>query len=313
MEIDDGGSVRDLASPDEIVVLYAVWKKALYCVVDLETGKKTYIVDKPESGWSDADKTKHLVLRRIEAGSFTMGCPERDEYYRQSVYSWWYQDENNLETRHEVVITDPFYIGVFEVTQEQWALLTGEHPSFYEISVYNKRRPVEQVSYNEITNKFMPKLNALITTGRFDFPTEAQWEYACRAGTFASYNDGSWISSELYDDDNLRRIGRFDHTEGAKKSDTLTCGTEGVGRFVPNEWGLYDMHGNVEEFVKDWFVGNLGSSRTVNPIGAKTGVGRCARGGHFDSYTVNCRCSSRRGIDPDETSKFRGVRVVFNF
>jgi hypothetical protein len=210
----------------------------LYCVIDLSAGAdaSSYPVaymDEPPSGDFNTDeyKTTKLVLRRVEPGSFKM-CGEYD-----------------------VTLTKPFYCGIFEVTQKQYALVTGSNPSYYR----GDMRPVESVSWNAVrgdsstynwpssenvdSSTFMGRIQA--RTGlNFDLPTEAQWECACRAGTTSKYNNGgSW-------DSDLKLLGRYDGNLSDGKggySDHTT-----VGSYQPNAWGLYDMHGNVWEWCLDW-------------------------------------------------------------
>lgn len=185
----------DFHSTAFTVKMIALVGAAPYMVVDLSGGVDaisypvSYLSSVPEGGWGDEYKTTKLVLRLIPPGSFMMGSPS-DESGRSS-----------CEDLHGVVLTKPFYIGVFEVTQKQYQLVMGANPS----SRKGDMRPVEQVSYNNIrgsvngagwpthnqvdANSFMGRLRSKVNM-LFDLPTEAQWEYACRAGTTAALNSG---------------------------------------------------------------------------------------------------------------------------
>lgn len=260
-----------------------------YLVIDLSGGKYatsypvTYLAAPPEDGWTDEYKTTKLVLRRIEAGSFKM----RGSY--------------------DVTISKPFYMGVFEVTQKQYQLVTGITPSDYK----GDMRPVEEVSWNTIrgsnnwpknksvnTNSFMGKIRA--KTGlSFDLPTEAQWEYACRAGTTSKYNNGGDTEADL------KKLGRYSSNtndgRGGYSEHTK------VGSYLPNAWGLYDMHGNVTEWCLDWHD-SLSSS--TDPVGPTSGSSRLLRGGKWTSDADGCTSSGRSGYNPSVGYYSRGFRLA---
>ncbi len=289
-------------------------KNDLYLVVDLSRGAKadtypvTYLSDVPKKGWSDEYKTDKLVLRRIEPGTFVMGSPE-GELGRQG-----------NETQHEVTLTKAFYIGVFEVTQRQWERVMGDWPSHFNNEKCRDERPVEMVSYNDIrgvnagagwpaTNNvdavsFMGRLRA--RTGQaFDLPTEAQWEYACRAGTVTALNSGKKLTSEE-SCPNLSEVGRYKANSGggAPNGDTRV-GTAQAGSYPPNAWGLYDLHGNVWEWCLDW-RGNY-SGPESDPKGAASGSGRVFRGGCWFHIAFYCRSAYRLYSYPD----YRGINYGF--
>ena len=288
----------------------------LYLVVDLSAGPeaKTYpvsnLMDVPKGGWSDEYKTAKLVLRRIEPGTFVMGGTPKDE-------------------SHRVTLTQPFYIGVFETTQRQWELVMGANPS----EAKGGMRPVEKVSYDAIrgktegtkwpvstdvdTGSFLGRLRARAGLG-FDLPTEAQWEYACRAGTTSAFNNGGDA------EDDLRKVGRFrmNQTErGWQESDTdlarhrpdraggFDAWHTVVGSYLPNAWGLYDMHGNVWEWCLDWQGPSKEPTYGTDPAGASSGSVHVRRGGSWDNGFHDCKSMNRLIAPPYYTSKNFGFRL----
>lgn len=254
----------------------------LYMVVDLSGGFEaqsypvTYLSSVPAGGWTDEHKTTKLVLRLVPPGTFMMGSPT-DELGHDSKY----------ETLHQVTLTKPFYIGVFELTQKQYSLVMGSNPSYYKGDV----RPVEKVSYDTIrgtvngsawpshnqvdANSFMGRLRSKVNM-LFDLPTEAQWEYACRAGTSTALNSGKNVTG-TETCSNMAEVGRYDgNTDDGKGG--YSQHTK-VGMYRENAWGLYDMHGNVSEWCLDWWVADLGTSAQIDPKGGASGSYRLVRGG----------------------------------
>ena len=275
---------------DDKNVVFNVKVLAPYVVVDLSGGTTatsypvTALVAPPDGGWTDEYKTTKLVLRRIEAGSFQMNGT------------------------YNVTISQPFYMGVFEVTQKQYAFVMGSNPAHYR----GDARPVEQVSWNTIrgnssthnwpsvttvdANSFMGKLRA--KTGlALDLPTEAQWEYACRAGTTSDYNNGGNNESDL------KKLGRYYSNGGSSSQHAI------VGSYFPNAWGLYDMHGNVWEWCLDWY-GSLSSS--TDPKGPTSGARRVGRGGSWRYSADGCTSSNRYDYYPSgaDLSDVYGFRLV---
>ena len=287
---------------------------ALYYVIDLSAGptaSKYHVkwLDAPPSGGFNTDeyKTTKLVLRRIEPGKFKM------------------------DGEHDVTLTKPYYMGVFEVTQKQYELVTGEKPSGFK----GDMRPVEKVSYDMVRGKgegakwptssavdstsFMGKLRARTRIDGFDLPTEAQWEYACRAETTSQYNNGG--DSE----DNMKKLGRFvlnQKGRGHEESDAnlarhvpdgkggySECHTV-VGSYLPNAWGLYDMHGNVWERCLDW-RGDL-SGRLTDPVGSSSGEYRVRRGGSWRNLASWCASSFRGGCRSVTEHSDIGFRLCMN-
>ena len=286
----------------------------LYMVIDLSGGPSTesypisYLNEVPEGGWTEEYKTTKLVLRKVEAGKFTMGSPENELG----------RDDN--EVQHEVTLTKPFFAGVFEVTQKQYELITGNNPANYQGDV----RPVERVSYNMLrgTNKgaawpannevdeesFFGILRAK-TGMNFDLPTEAQWEYACRAGTTTALNSGKNLSDDKQCDE-MAEVGRYWHNGGGDEGDDgkYIAHTK-VGSYLPNAWGLYDMHGNVYEWCLDWW-GDWNGDPATDPKGNTDGIKRVLRGGSWiDRYASKCRSAYRcYGNTVNNYSEF-GFRV----
>ena len=280
----------------------------LYLVVNLNMGAVTPSTTGPDLS-DDTCRTTELWLRRIPKGTFIMGSPE-GEVGRYS-----------NETQHQVTLTEDFYIGVFEITQKQYSLIYGSNPS----SNKGDTRPVEQVSYNDIRgtgstlgagwptyghavdeDSFLGKLRA--KTGQtFDLPTEAQWEYACRAGTTTALNTGKNLTS-TYWDSAMDEAGRYNynHNDGKGGYSEHTK----VGSYLPNAWGLYDMHGNVIEWCLDLYSG-LGSSAVTDPKGPNSGSYRVFRGGGWNAGGARyCRSAFRSNSDPSSFSSNFGFRVV---
>jgi len=296
--------------------------KGLYCVIDLTGGTTaesypvTYLSAVPFGGWTDEYKTTKLVLRRLEPGTFLMGSSS-DEAGR-------YDDE----TKHQVTLTKGFYIGVFEVTQRQWELVMGTRPSWFNNSNCYATRPVEEVSYDMIRGASLgaqwPASNAVdadsflgrirAKTGLvFDLPTEAQWEYACRAGTTTMLNSGKNLAS-TEKDPKMGRVGRYWYNGGSSydRSVSTDGATAKVGSYAPNAWGLYDMHGNVWEWCLDWWQSNPGTSAVTDPMGASSGSCRSPRGGswHFDAQFCRSACRYHFYCYPSYGRNVLGFRLA---
>ena len=309
---------------------------APYVVVDLSGGSTAtsypmrYSITAPDP-LEGTCKTTELWLRRIPAGTYTMGSPT-NEIGREA---------DQFETQHTVTLTKDFCIGVFETTQQQWYQVMGTKPSFNTNVTSWASRPVEQVSWCKIREgsngstlrsdaqtwpaseavgegSFMYLLQQ--RTGlKFDLPTEAQWEYACRAGTTGAWNNGTTITN-AYSDANMTLLGRYvDNTPNGLSSDrncTTTFNTKMVGSFLPNAWGLYDMHGNIIEYCLDRISGtakasNLGTLSVVDPPGPSSGPSRVFKGGGCASQASGCRSSYRNGISYSlETHPRFGFRIA---
>ena len=222
-----------------------------------------------------------MKLRLIPAGEFMMGSPETESV------------RENDETQHGVSITKPFYLGVTEVTQEQYQKVMGTNPSEFK----GPQNPVEKVSWAEAV-EFCGKLSAMPaekTAGHvYRLPTEAEWEYACRSGTTTAYGFG----------DDASRLG--DYGWFRSNSDS---GTHPVGEKKPNAWGLYDMHGNVWEWCQDRY-GDYPSGSAMDPTGATSGSYRVCRGGSWFNGARICRSAYRIRGAPGDRDSLLGFRVL---
>ena len=198
---------------------------------------------------------KEMIL--IPAGKFMMGSPASEK------------GRSADETQHEVTLTKPFYMGKYEVTQEQWEAVMGKNPG----NTKGAKLPVTVVSWEDC-QEFIKKLNAK-TNGGYRLPTEAEWEYACRAGTSTAYSVGDSLTNS-----------DANYGEGAAGS------IKSVGSYKSNAFGLYDMHGNVWEWCEDWMA-DYPAGALTDPKGPGTGTSRVLRGGSFDRVVSIARSSFR--------------------
>jgi sulfatase modifying factor 1 len=214
-----------------------------------------------------------FLWRWVAPGQFTMGSPNNEE-------GRW----DHEGPQHEVILTEGFWLGETPVTQAQWEAVTGQNPAHFKGPDY----PVEQVSWLDC-REFIRKLNGLLPGLHAALPTEAQWEYACRAGTRSAFNDGSACTQPEGADLALVALGWFD-----KNSDG---GTHPVRLKRANAWGLYDMHGNVWEWCRDAWLGTGYASRgdvAVDPEETSDDiVGRVVRGGSWSGLARGCRAAFR--------------------
>ena len=222
-----------------------------------------------------------MQLVPIRAGEFQMGLRAADPPVTASTLS--------SVPQHPVRITRPFYIGECEVTQEQYQAVMGSNPSRYQ----GGRRPVESVSWND-ADEFCRKLSA--KTGLdVRLPTEAEWEYACSAGS----------GGVFYFGDSSSRLGEYAWYVGNSGSTT-----QPVGQKKPNAWGLYDMHGNVWEWCRDWYARTLPGEARDDPVGPAQGDHRVARGAASPSSASEMRCAVRYYRRPTFTASYLGFRAV---
>jgi len=227
----------------------------------------------------DLGKDVKLEMVLVPAGKFKMGSPASEK------------DRNSNETQHEVTLTKPFYMGKYEVTQEQWQAVMGNNPSRFTIGA---KYPVTNVSWNDC-QEFIKKRNAKTSEG-YRLPTEAEWEYACRAGTSTAYSYGDSIT-------------KIDANIGGNrgKGDSI----KEVGSYKPNAFGLYDMHGNVFEWCEDGgFGADYPKGAVTDPKGPAKGDGRVFRGGSVNNIIFGARSSSRHKLSPTYQNSMMGLRLA---
>lgn len=214
----------------------------------------------------------------IQPGSFVMGTDEDND------------PDSDASPPRRVTLTQPFYLGKYEVTQEQWEKVLGSNPSHFR----GAKRPVETVSWNAC-QEFLVKLQE--RTGRkFALPTEAQWEFACRAGTRTPWSFG----------DSDAAMGDY-----AWNRDNSGQTTHAVGEKKPNAWGLCDMHGNVAEWCADWYAKHTyARSDATDPAGPSSGDSRVLRGGAWGDDSGYLRCTYRNCNGPDGANDGIGFRCV---
>ena len=299
-------------TPDLQVTLQVIANAAKYLVIDVSNGPTApfynmrYSTEPPDLT-DDTCRTDEIWLRLVLPGTFIMGSPANEA-----------DREGQAEDQHQVTLTKPYYMGIFEITQKQYENIMGVNPAA------NKGdcRPVENVSYDDIrgnvlgamwpsshevdTNSFMGVLRAK-TKLMWDLPTEAQWEYACRAGTTTSLNTGKnvtyyWHCAEMDE------AGRYTYNRGWNVGG-YSDGTAPVGNFPSNNLGLYDMHGNVEEWCLDFYNSYVGTLPVTDPVGWTSG-NRSYRGGNWCSYACDCRSAKRFNVNPSNRNNYRGIRPV---
>jgi formylglycine-generating enzyme required for sulfatase activity len=210
----------------------------------------------------------------IPPGSFSMGSPDSEKDG--------YGDEGPVRS---VEITRAFYMGRYEVTQDQYMAVMGRNPSKFS----GGNLPVETVSWEEAV-AFCEKIG-----GRL--PTEAEWEYACRAGSETQFCYG--------DDPNYAQLGEYAWYPGNSGSTT-----HAIGQKKPNSFGLYDMHGNVYEWCSDWFAA-YANEQTVDPVGPPSGQSRVCRGGGWRRFARYCRSAARNHSSPGSGGGLIGFRVAY--
>ncbi|MEK7468824.1 MAG: SUMF1/EgtB/PvdO family nonheme iron enzyme [Planctomycetota bacterium] len=223
--------------------------------------------------WLDDAKTVKMEFRRIKAGKFTMGAKEG-------------ADEKRLP--HSVTLTRDFLMQTTEVTQAQFEALMGSNPS----KSKGKDLPVEHVTWDEC-QEFVEKLNVRLAGWVASLPTEAEWEYACGAGSAGRWGSGN-------DAKQLLDYAWLEPNSGGK--------THPVAQKKPNAWGLHDMHGNAWEWCADWYGPFRGDE--IDPKGPETGVARCLRGGSWTSLATHARSAHSLWCAPDYRMEEAGFRVL---
>ena len=224
------------------------------------------------------------TLRWVPRGEFLMGSPA-DEPERY---------ENELQ--HPVRLTYGFWLADTACSQSLWEAVVGKNPADFKDS----DNPVENVSWEDVSD-FLAKLNTTQSDSKYSLPTEAQWEYACRAGSSTPFNSGENINPEQ-----VNYHGAYPYNNGEKGA--YRRKTIAVKTFVPNDWGLYQMHGNVLEWCSDWF-GNYSSYQMTDPEGPADGATRVLRGGSWFIGARRCRSAFRGRREPAD----RGDNIGFRF
>jgi sulfatase modifying factor 1 len=241
-----------------------------------------------------------MEFMKIPAGSFMMGTPDPvclpdDPQTKVNEYESC-MDAVQIDERpfHKVSISRDFFIGRFEVTQSEWEMVMGSNPSGFQKERLGRdasRNPVENVSWNDI-RKFLRRLNRMDKTSLYRLPTEAEWEYACRAGTEGDFYGRPRDALMWFD----RNSGHKTHTAGEAR---------------PNAWGQYDMLGNVWEWCQDRYGKSYYSaSPEADPLGPKRGERRVIRGGGIYDWSDQCRMPFRCSGRPDDRCDTVGFRLV---
>ena len=228
----------------------------------------------------------NMVLVYIPAGEFDMGSPATE------------MERDSDEGQHHIKLTKAFYIGKFEVTQLQYRVIMNENNSKFG----GDKLPIENINWHE-AGRYLKKLSD--KTGlKFRLPTEAQWEYACRAGTATAFNTGTTIDSDFanYNAKDAYADGIIGKYLGR---------TTDVGSYQPNAFGLYDMHGNVWEWCSDIYEKDYYKiTPTIDPKGPQEGGSRVIRGGGWDEKAYKCRSADRNSRGPKADRADIGFRVV---
>jgi formylglycine-generating enzyme required for sulfatase activity len=222
----------------------------------------------------------------IPPGSFVMGSPKEEK------------QRNGNEIHHKVTLKKGFYMGVTPVTQEQWTEIMEKSPSMF---VGEKNLPVDSVTWNNC-QEFAKKLKEKDKKA-YRLPSEAEWEYACRAGTTTPFHFGDSIDATQ-----ANFLGEAGAGKDKEKQPLLK--TSPVGSFPANAWGLHDMHGNVWQWCQDSF-GEYPQKDVIDPPPTTKGLGRVLRGGSWFDNANCCRSASRNWADPNLKSYSIGFRLCF--
>lgn len=242
-------------------------------------------VNAPPAQWTEPLTGMEFCL--IPAGSFMMGSPPREA------------EREPQETYRRVRLPRPFYLGKFEVTQGAWQQVMGSNPSHF--ADCGPRCPVERVNWPQV-QEFIRRLNRLSTGANLRLPTEAEWEYACRAGTTTSFNTGDTLTTE-------QANYNGDYPSAGQPRGLNRARTVPVGSFAPNAWGLYDMHGNVWEWCADWYC----PQRPGIPVNlqdrCRTGL-KVIRGGSWAFNAQSARSALRYTHRPQDLGYSLGFRLA---
>ena len=239
--------------------------------------------------WRVRDNSSNIEMLFVPAGIFTMGCSASTEFVCYS----------NEAPTHQVTLTQGFYMGRYEVTQAQWTAKMGSNPSFFSGYTNSPSRPVEKVSWNMIASG---STSFMSLTG-LRLPTEAEWEYAYRAGTTTAFHSYPTQPTGFNDDTLLGNIAWYTSNSVPQSQ------THAVGGKLANGLGLHDMAGNVWEWCQDWY-GPYSLGSVTNPTGPETGTDRLLRGGGWYFVSNYCRGSRRNYLNPYDASSTIGFRAV---
>ena len=229
-----------------------------------------------------------MTMIYVAPGSFMMGSPSTEE------------GRHNDETVHHVTLTKGYWLGETEVTQAQWESVMGNNSSRFK----GASRPVEQVSWEDC-QEFIAKVNREARRqlgGEVRLPTEAEWEYACRAGSRTAYSWGNSLNGDKANCDGT-------HPYGTAIKGPYKAATVNVRSYSPNAWGFYDMHGNVWEWCQDWY-GAYPSGAVTVPKGQASGDDRVLRGGSWGNYARDCRSALRDRLRPGDCNRNCGFRLA---
>jgi formylglycine-generating enzyme len=229
-------------------------------------------------------------LRWIPPGEFLMGSPEVEEE-RESC--------GNDETQHRVMLRQGFWLADTACAQALWEAVMGKNPSRFK----GAERPVEQVSWEDVVKRFLPALEKLVPGLDPVLPTEAQWEYACRAGTATPFWFGEGITTDQVNCNGPNHSG----AKGQYRDEPSD-----VKALPANGWGLYQMHGNVWEWCADW-LGAYPNEIAIDPVGPSEGRLRVLRGGCWDVEGKSCRSADRYGAPPSTYLDSFGFRLARGF
>jgi sulfatase modifying factor 1 len=245
-----------------------------------------------DAGWWAEFEVRGVVqrMRWLPPGELRMGSPET-EPERYSGGEW-------DETPHPVIVTRGLWLADTACTQALWQAVLGESPSGFP----EDELPVEQVSWTDVTERFLPALNWRVPGLEARLPSEAQWEYACRAGTGTPFWFGENISPEQ-----VNYNGNYPYANGPKGE--FRQRTVAVKALPANGWGLYQMHGNVREWCADW-LGAYPREAVVDPTGPDEGRERVLRGGGWSVGGGSCRSADRYGFDPGNRFRNFGFRLA---
>ena len=277
---------------------YAPTPTPTLTLTEVPTGSSDAIaIDLP--GFPEGTKPLEMVL--IPAGTFTMGSPP-DERGRWADGEW---------LPHEVTITEAFYLGKYKVTQAQWEAVMGSNPAGSRSYGVGDDYPVYLVTWDDCQT-YIENLNGM-DLGTFRLPTEAEWEYACRAGTDTRFSFGDALECADEGDSYCAIMDEYMWWSGNNEYGGNVYGTKEVGLKLPNPWGLYDMHGNLWEWCSDWWEFPSPRRPQVDPQGPSTGTHRVGRGGGWVSYARLCRSAFRGSGSPARRYNGNGLRLLRSY